>query len=99
MVLTQMVMKKDCILDFVDTWQAYDQTKSDIVRLGVNWNARFREAGYYSVELTKNAITNWWGDVHKWCGETFGKEHYTWVGETFWFETEQAAVWFALRWS
>ena len=68
------------------------------------WNERFAREGYYKVELTRNPISNWtsdsiwWGDVHDWCKKHCGRDHYAWVGETFWFETEANAIEFILRW-
>jgi len=60
------------------------------------WHQRFRAAGYHSVEVN---LDHPWQDIHEWCVDQFGKDHYTWTGGTFWFETEQAAVLFALRWT
>jgi hypothetical protein len=62
------------------------------------WNQRLRAAGYYSAELGLSPFTNW-QHVHDWCCDQFGEDHYVWTGSTFWFETEQAAVLFALRWT
>jgi hypothetical protein len=63
------------------------------------WHQRFRAAGYYSVEVNLQHPFNLWQDIHEWCVDQFGENHYTWTGSTFWFETDQAAVLFALRWS
>jgi len=60
------------------------------------WHQRFRAGGYYSAEADLNHP---WQDIHEWCRAQFGEDHYTWTGSTFWFETEQAAVLFSLRWS
>lgn len=68
------------------------------------WNERFAREGYYKVELTRDSVSNWvsdyiwWSDVHDWCKEQYGSEHYAWVGETFWFESEANAIEFILRW-
>lgn len=63
------------------------------------WHQRFRAAGYYSAEVDLLHHRHLWQDIHEWCCDQFGQDHYTWTGETFWFETEQAAVLFSLRWS
>ena len=60
------------------------------------WHQRFSAAGYYSAEVDLNHP---WQDIHAWCVDQFGEDHYTWTGSTFWFETDQAAVLFALRWA
>lgn len=85
-------MKKDCIEDFTNSWKEYD--RAVVPAAIIHWNLRFRDAGYYSVQAT----THHWPEVHKWCGEQFGTRHYAWTGSTFWFETPEAAAWFALRW-
>jgi len=60
------------------------------------WHQRFRAAGYYPVKVS---LKQPWVYIHEWCQDQFGEDHYTWTGGTFWFETEQAAVLFSLRWS
>ena len=66
-------------------------------------SARVREdyqaAGYHPVELGGPALMGEWQECHRWCCEHIGEDHYSWTGGTFWFETEKAAMWFALRWS
>lgn len=57
----------------------------------------FEQAGFYSVSLGNNWGAEW-PDIHKWCQEKFGREHYTWTGSTFWFENEKDAILFALKW-
>lgn len=53
-----------------------------------------QQAGFYSATVGNH---NWPG-VHEWCKQQFGKDHYTWTGSRFWFETKEAAVLFTLRW-
>lgn len=60
-----------------------------------NWQIIFSQGGYYGIELDDFAA---WQQTHKWCKENFGEEHYSWTGDTFWFETAEDAAWFALRW-
>lgn len=62
----------------------------------IPWNDLLREHGYYSVPSAgflslHNSRTDW-------CREQFGDDHFVWTGSDFWFETESAAVLFALRW-
>jgi hypothetical protein len=48
----------------------------------------------YRVEV--NRVLHW-GEIHAWCNEHFGNR-YTWNGNTFWFEKEQDAILFKLKW-
>ena len=90
---------KDCIRDFIDSWKVYDKENYDPSQVYPPWTKRFVDCGYYSVSLSgKNFIENNWQDVHRWCEHEFGERHYTWTGSIFWFETEEAAAWFALKW-
>jgi hypothetical protein len=61
----------------------------------VDWNDLLRSAGYYPVELWsyKN-----WRDIVVWCDEMVGENHYTWTGQTMWFESSESAMMFILRW-
>lgn len=61
------------------------------------WNELFQGAGYYSVDVSMMTID--WTGCHAWCQQQYGADHYSWTGSTFWFETEQDALLFALRWS
>lgn len=81
----------NCISDFIKSWKYIDGIDPKIPP----WNIRFRNAGYYSVEATN---LSQWTQVHAWCEEQFGKEHYSWSGTTFWFERSDHAMWFALKW-
>lgn len=58
------------------------------------WKDLLREQGYYPVAAGLGS----WADIHEWCNQHIGEQHYTWTGEVFWFETEQAAMLFTLRW-
>lgn len=59
-------------------------------------NQQMRQAGYHNVEIGQ--VANW-ASAQRWCRRTFGQDHYTWHGADFWFENEQDAVLFALRWA
>ena len=88
-------MKKDCIQDFVDGWQSFDITLPYATRNRVNWMVRFQEAGYHKITIT---VSNSWIPIHEWCEQIIGRNNYAWTGNTFWFETEEDAVAFKLRW-
>jgi hypothetical protein len=60
--------------------------------------ALFVKKGYHSVVLGFDAH-RMWPEVHDWCKQNIGEQHYVCTGSRFWFEREQDAVWFALRWS
>lgn len=97
MVFVKMGVK-DCIQDFIESWKVYDKQFYNPSQVYTPWTKRFVDCGYYSVPLTGNAIGYDWQDVHQWCEQQFGERHYAWTGNIFWFETEEAAAWFALRW-
>jgi hypothetical protein len=93
---------KDCIRDFIDSWRQYDMHGASGPIIGnrieqaAHWNTRFRDAGYYSAQPGN---LQQWGQIHQWCCDQFGEQHYCWSGSTFWFESKKAAVLFLLRWS
>lgn len=60
----------------------------------VDWNTVLENQGYYSVKLRYRSQ-----ECYNWCDEQFGQEHFVWTGSKFFFETESAAIMFALRWS
>lgn len=62
----------------------------------INWPLTFEEAGYYPHHL--NSIKGW-EQIHAWCHEHIGEEHYAWTGAIFWFERHDDAVFFKLKWS
>lgn len=76
------------IREFVDSHNLWNTSN-------VHWREILIKQGYYPV----SADPRKWGEIHYWCQEQVGENHYTWTGEVFWFETEQAAVMFALRWA
>ena len=64
----------------------------------VDWNQLLEQQDYVSVELGyRSYITS--QEAYDWCCEQFGKEHFTWTGSRHWFESEQDAALFMLRWS
>ena len=60
----------------------------------LDWNSVFEDQGYYSVLLRPRNK-----ECYEWCAEQFGKEHFAWTGSKFFFETEQDAIMFKLRWA
>ena len=91
-------IEKDCIQDFCDAWQAHDR-QSAINIANRHWDLRFRDAGYYGVDLSAKRGRGR-AELHNWCHDHIGQQHYAWTGTSmFWFETESLAVLFALKWS
>lgn len=93
---------KDSIKNFVDAWHSYDQKDNKYRHLGsTKWNHRFRDAGYIEVIMTPAWIFSN-KNIEAWCNENVGTEHYAWVGDlaacTYWFENEETALQFSLRW-
>jgi hypothetical protein len=54
---------------------------------------------YYSVEYSSRKLNDTYVEIHKWCRETVGDSHYVWTGTKIWFETEEAALLFSIKWS
>lgn len=67
---------------------------SKTVSVDTIFQMKFKYSSYYNGPFDYND----WESIHAWCTKSFGSDHYTWVGFTFWFETEEARNWFALRW-
>lgn len=64
----------------------------------IDWNFVLTQAGYVPVSAQLRARRE--GErlsMIDWCTEQFGIDHYVWTGLNFWFETEQDAIMFALR--
>jgi len=89
-----MEIKAKSIRDFIHEWDEHNEGSTGAYTFP-NWDERLSEGGYYSV--ASSAMP--WNKIHNWCEQEFGHSHYAWVGNVFWFETEEAAIWFALRWS
>lgn len=94
-------MTKDNISDFIEAWKLYDLNPDVPNQSGSTWSHRFEEAGYHEVEMPWKGYANL-EDAAKWCHDTIGKENYAYIstfsGYSFWFQTEQDAVLFSLRW-
>ena len=79
-----------------------NQTAAEVLLKSVkplieDWTTVFRSGGYYLVN--PNTTPPRWEEIHPWCMETFGYDHYAWNGNNFWFETEKDAIMFTLRWA
>jgi len=86
---------KDCIQDFVKAWKQMDGSHL----INRKWHLRFEDAGYYRMVPSRENTTYHWGEIHQWCEQQFGRDHYAWTGDIFWFENERDAMLFALRWA
>ena len=64
--------------------------------LDIHWEATLKGARYFRVVATGNPSQ--WNEMHRWCMTNFGVNHYTWTGNIFWFEREEDAVMFSLKW-
>jgi len=95
-------MKLDCIQNFIQAWKQWDRVEDrgqDSESTRPFWNLRFQDAGYYRIEPSRKSISEYWPEMHHWCEQQFGRDHYAWTGSTFWFENEKDAIVFSLRWS
>jgi hypothetical protein len=63
-----------------------------------DWNRELAVGGYYEVPMrtVQNFVNR--KQATDWCREQFGEDHYCWTGGSFWFECEEHAVLFTLRW-
>ena len=85
---------KDCIDGFIDSWEKYDGYHDREID---TWYKRFHEAGYLKVKIPE--YRKCMADIHNWCRENIGDIHYASTGLTFWFENEEDAIIFKLKWS
>ena len=83
------------IRDFADEVyiREWDHTAAGVVR------TKYSQAGYLPVKSKLLGREGEWQQIHAWCREHVGEKHYSWTGSTFWFESEQDAALFALRWA
>lgn len=82
------------IRSFIDKVKAEKEKPDKAVF--IDWPEILSAAGYHRADL--NDSTHW-KEVHIWCVEEFGQENYAWSGNIFWFQTNEAATWFTLKWS
>lgn len=71
---------------------------TDPIKLDYNWIEAFDKMNYSKVLLGTQGHYLW-PEVHQWCKEQFGEEHYAWTGSIFWFDNTENALQFALKWS
>lgn len=90
-------LQLDSIQDFIENWRQWDGKPTTDISSALTTMSRLGDAGYYSVQGGPRAHANW-PEMHTWCCEQFGARHYAWTGGTFWFDTQEAAVLFALTW-
>ena len=93
---------QEFVQDTEANWkQAYRNRPASEVLLGpmkkINWRETFFSKGYIPIRLGDGNHGHW-KSVHNWCQENFGRSHYSWTGEIFWFENEKDATLFSLRW-
>ena len=61
-----------------------------------DWSSVMRHGGYHCVVANDRGD---WSGMHRWLEKNIGRDHYSWNGNNFWFETTKDATWFALNWS
>lgn len=62
-----------------------------------SWSVIYKEKGYYGVRLLITGKRDW-DRIHDWCLKNIGAEHYSWVFDEFFFETEKDMIYFSLAW-
>lgn len=85
-------MMTETIRDFAEQRRVRQWDHSTAARV----QEEYQTSGYYPIQVN---ILWYWGEIHEWCCQHIGRDHYSWTGSTFWFENERDAVLFALRWS
>lgn len=69
------------------------------INLGYDAACRFADKfHYYIVEYESDRHNHAWWEVHEWCSNNFGRENYSWAGNTFAFKTDEHRIMFKLRW-
>ena len=85
------------INSFINDVFSSEHDKNNTMYHHIDWNQQLSKHGYVSVSWGFNEMEHL-STIHKWCDDQFGKDHYAWTGSLFWFETEQDAAIFVLRW-
>jgi hypothetical protein len=62
----------------------------------ISWEEKLKEAGYNLVTFTNFTEFN---DAYHWCKQQFGDRNFFWNDCAFWFQTDEDAFLFKLRWS
>jgi hypothetical protein len=82
------------IREYIDYIKVVDPM---VLKPGHDWRTTLDKM-YPRVSLGRHGRLRW-NEVHVWCQDQFGVEHYAWSGDVFWFDRKEDAVMFALRWS
>ena len=95
-----MIPIKEFVRDYFEEYGRQYQRPDDLIDLNIdrkNWYDILGSGGYIQVKFP-NTDWNLTRQVAAWCRENFGVDHYYWTGGVFWFDSEEQAVLFALRW-
>jgi len=65
----------------------------------MDWNGYLEENGYIGVWIEYNHTRLKKKEMLAWANESFGNGHCYWTGSCFWFDREENAVLFALKWA
>ena len=57
---------------------------------------QLEQSGFTKIRLINAYV---WKELHDWCRQFIGEDHYTWFGSTFWFSCEKDAIMFDLKWN
>jgi len=94
-----MAMTTLAIEDFVYVWSELDKSNKRVQNTTPpyeTWMTRFTQAGYIQISCDFKPIEKM--GLIEWCIEQFGKSHFQIIGTNVFFETEEDATLFALRW-
>jgi hypothetical protein len=64
----------------------------------MDWNGYLEENGYYCVWIEYKHARLKKKEMLAWANELYGEGHCYWTGSCFWFDREEDAVLFALKW-
>jgi len=89
------VKSTQSIRDYIINFKKYaDQAYLDGHPLELQ--QQLEQAGFIRVYLNNMYV---WKELHDWCKQNIGSDYYTWFGNVFWFNNEQDALLFDLRWN
>lgn len=66
--------------------------------LTTDWHELFKKKKFYSVDFEHDMLTEPYENLHEWCREKIGSDHYIWTGSKMWFDNEQSVILFSMRW-
>jgi len=96
-----MIAQEKPLAPIADFIAAQSQPERSRCYSEFDWDYRFRLAGYHSVPLASNKNHyEKFAEAVIWCREQFGNNGFSWTGPraVFWFDSQENAVLFALRW-